>query len=62
VNYKIIKAGWMKWRSALRVLGDHRFPIKLKGEFYKIVIRLALLYGIEYWAIKNQHFHKISIA
>lgn len=52
----------MKWRSAFRVLCDHRFPIKLKGEFYKIVIRPTLLYGIEYWAIKNQHIHEISIA
>ena len=34
----------IKWRSALRVLCDHRMPIKLKGKYYKIFIRLAILY------------------
>ena len=48
VNYRIIKVGWMKWKSALRVLCDHKFPIKLKGKFYNIAIRPAMLYGIEY--------------
>ena len=38
----------MKWKSALRVLCDHKFLIKLKGKFYKIAIRPAMLYGIEY--------------
>ena len=45
VNYRI-RGGWMKWRCASRVWYDCRIPIKL-GNFYKIAIRLTLLYGTE---------------
>jgi hypothetical protein len=51
----------MKWRCILGVLCDHRIPIKLKRKFYKIAIRLAMLYGINCWAIKKQHIHKMSV-
>lgn len=37
-------------------------PIKLKGRFYKISMRPIMLYHIEYWAMKKQHIHKISVA
>jgi hypothetical protein len=42
-----IKAGWLKWRQASSVLCDRRVPLKLKGEFYRIAIRPAMLYGAE---------------
>jgi hypothetical protein len=32
-----IKAGWMKWRQASRVLCDKRVPQKMKGKFYGVV-------------------------
>ena len=53
-----IKVGLMKWRSASRVLYNHRIPIKLKGKFYKTAIRLAILYGTKCWANKKQHIRK----
>ena len=43
-----IQTGWLKWRSATRLLCDKKFPIRLKGKFYRVAIRLALLYGIKY--------------
>jgi hypothetical protein len=60
VNHRI-NAGWMKWKNASRVLCDRRIPIKLKGKFYKIVIRLAMFYRIECWAINKQHVHKMNV-
>lgn len=37
----------MKWRLASGVLGDMKIPQKLKGKFYRVVVRPALLYGME---------------
>ena len=51
----------MKWRSALRVLCDRRIPIKLKGKFYKTVIRPAMLYGIKCWAVKRKNIQKMTV-
>jgi hypothetical protein len=42
-----IKAGWLKWRQASGVLCDHKVPLKIKGKFYRTVIRPAMLYGVE---------------
>ena len=42
-----ISAGWFKWRQASGVLCDRRVPQKLKGKFYRTVIRSAMLYGAE---------------
>uniref|UniRef100_A0A0A9EP40 Uncharacterized protein n=1 Tax=Arundo donax TaxID=35708 RepID=A0A0A9EP40_ARUDO len=37
----------MKWHQASDVLCDKRVPHKLKGRFYRMAIRLAMLYGAE---------------
>ena len=42
-----IQVGWMKWRAATGVLCDKRFPLRLKGKFYRTAIRPAMLYGSE---------------
>ena len=52
----------MKCRSALGLLCDSRIPIKLKRKFYNIAIQLAILYGIECWAIKKQRIHEMGVA
>jgi hypothetical protein len=42
-----IKASWLKWHQASGVLCDPRVPLKLKGKFYRTVIRPAMLYEAE---------------
>ncbi|KAF3661313.1 SKP1-like protein 21 [Capsicum annuum] len=42
-----IGAGWMKWKLASGVLCDKKVPPKLKGKFYRVVVRPAMLYGAE---------------
>jgi hypothetical protein len=57
-----IKAGWLKWRQASGVLCDPRVPLKLKGKFYRTVIRPALLYGAECWPTKRRHVQQLNVA
>jgi hypothetical protein len=42
-----IKVGWLKWRKAFGVLCDPMVPLKLKGKFYRTMIRLTMLYEAE---------------
>ncbi|KAM1079573.1 hypothetical protein ACFX2B_014121 [Malus domestica] len=37
-------------------------PLKLKGKFYRMAIRLATLHGTECWAVKHQHAYKMGVA
>ncbi|PHU12092.1 Chitin elicitor receptor kinase 1 [Capsicum chinense] len=49
-----IGAGWLKWRLASGVLCDKKVPTKLKGMFYRVVVRPGMLYGAECWLITYQ--------
>ncbi|XP_068203576.1 uncharacterized protein [Palaemon carinicauda] len=42
-----IQVGWDNWRAASGVLCDKRIPLRLKGKFYKTVLRPSMLYGTE---------------
>ncbi|KAG5592657.1 hypothetical protein H5410_043171 [Solanum commersonii] len=57
-----IGVAWMKWRLASGVLCDKKIPPKLKGKFYRVVVRPALLYGAECWPVKNTHVQKMHVA
>ena len=60
VNHRI-QAGWLKWRSATRVLCDRNIPLWLKEKFYRTAIRPFLLYDTEYWSIKIYQAQKMSV-
>jgi hypothetical protein len=32
----------------------------LKEKFYRTIVRSAMLYGTECWAVKNQHQNKVK--
>ncbi|KAG5593483.1 hypothetical protein H5410_043997 [Solanum commersonii] len=57
-----IGVAWMKWRLASGVLCDKKIPSRLKGKFYRVVVRPALLYGAECWPVKNAHVQKMHVA
>ncbi|KAE8726473.1 Glutathione reductase, cytosolic [Hibiscus syriacus] len=57
-----VNAGLLKWRVATRVLCDKKVPLKLKGKFYRMTIRPALVYGSECWAIKKDHVRRMEAA
>ena len=50
------------WRQASGVLCDKRVPQKLKGKFYRMAIRSAMLYGAECWHTKRRHVQQLSVA
>ena len=57
-----IKCGWTKWREASGILCDKRIPIRLKGKFYKAMVRLAMMYGTECWAVGRKIEQRMSVA
>ncbi|GKD27889.1 hypothetical protein Tco_1234103 [Tanacetum coccineum] len=56
-----IKATWTKWRAATRVLCDRNVSLKLKGKFYRVVIRPAMLYGLECWPITKALANRVEV-
>ncbi|XP_070019458.1 uncharacterized protein [Nicotiana sylvestris] len=57
-----IGVGWMKWRLASGVLCDKRVPPIPKGKFYKAVVKLTIMNGLECWLVKNSHTQKMKVA
>ena len=56
-----IQADWLKWRVATRVLCDKKFPCRLKGKFYRVAIRPALLYGTQCWPVKKVFEQRMEV-
>ncbi|KAK4347380.1 hypothetical protein RND71_033719 [Anisodus tanguticus] len=56
----IPKKGSFKLASG--VLCDKKVPPKLKGKFYRVVVRPAMLYGAECWPVKISHIQKMKVA
>lgn len=57
-----IGRGWAKWRAASGVLCDRKVPVKLKGKFYRVAIRPAMLYGSECWPITKAQANRVEVA
>ncbi|GJW91832.1 retrovirus-related pol polyprotein LINE-1 [Tanacetum coccineum] len=57
-----IQVGWLKWRAATRILYDKKVPLKLKGKFYRVAIRPAMLYGSECWSLTKVQANRMEVA
>ena len=57
-----VQSGWLRWRRASGVLCDKKVPAKLKGKFYKVVVRPTLLYDSKCWPITKAQEQKLSVA
>ena len=49
-----IKVAWSRWRDLSGVIYDKKVPMKLKSKMYKTVVRPAMIYGSECWALRKQ--------
>ena len=41
---------------------DRRVPLRLKGKYYSTVVRPAINYSSERWAVKKTHEQKLRVA
>ncbi|KAL1454815.1 hypothetical protein WDU94_008949 [Cyamophila willieti] len=57
-----VAAAWMNWKKMTGVLCDKRMSLRMKGKTYKTVVRPALMYGAETWAMKKVHERKMEVA
>ncbi|GJZ48686.1 ataxia telangiectasia mutated family protein [Tanacetum coccineum] len=57
-----IQVGWLKWRAATGFLCDKNVPLKLKGKFYRVAIRPAILYGSECWSLTKAQANRMEVA
>ncbi|GJV57816.1 retrovirus-related pol polyprotein LINE-1 [Tanacetum coccineum] len=48
--------------AASGVMCDRRIPLKLKGKFYRVAIRPAMLYGSECWPITKAQANRVEVA
>ena len=54
-----IKVAWSRWRDLPGVIYDKKVPMKLKSKLYKTVVRPAMLYGSECWALRKQEEQRL---
>jgi len=57
-----IRVGWLKWKHDTGVLHDKRMPVGLKGKVYRTIVRPAMLYGSECWALKKTQIQRLLVA
>lgn len=61
INHRV-NCGWMNWRRLSAVLCDRKISGNMKGRLYKRVVRPALMYGAETWAITKAQERKLEVA
>ena len=54
--------GWMKLKEVSGVICDMKMPVELKDKVFKTIIRPAMMYGSECWAVKKKHDSKLNSA
>ena len=57
-----ITIGWMKWKEVFGVMRDRKMPVKLKDNVFKTIIRPAMTYGSECWAVKKKDENTLNSA
>ncbi|KFD54502.1 hypothetical protein M513_04649 [Trichuris suis] len=56
-----IQTAWQKWKTLTGVLCNKKLPRKLKSSVYRTVMRPAVLYGSECWAITNKDEQRLNV-
>ena len=57
-----IQSGWKNWKRISGILCDRRISFRVKGKVYQTVVRLAMMYGAETWAMKKAQEKKLYVA
>ena len=59
---KRVQAGWGAWKRIKGVMCDKTVTDKLKGRLYKVIVRPALLYGMETVAVTKTQEKRMEVA
>ena len=57
-----IQSRWKNGESVSGILCDRRISFRVKGKVYKTVVRPAIVYGAETWAVKKAQEKKLDVA
>ena len=55
-----IQSGWENWKRVSGILCDRRISLRVKGKVYKTVVRPAMMYSAETWAVKKAQEKKVG--
>ena len=50
------------WKRVSGILCDRRIRLRVKGKVYKTVVRPAMMYGADTWAVKKAQEKKLDVA
>ena len=59
---KRVQEGWNGWRRVLEVICDRRLPARVKGKVYSLVVRPAMVYGLETVAVTKKQVKEMEVA
>ena len=57
-----VQSGWKNWKRMSGELCIRKMNAKIKGKVYRTVVRPALMYGAETWALKQAQENKLEVA
>ena len=57
-----LQSGWKNWKRISGILCDRRIRFRVKWKIYKTVVRLAMVYSAETWAMKKTQEKKLDVA
>ena len=58
---KRTQCGWNNWMKMSGVLCDKRVPPHVKGNIHKMIVQLAMLYGMETVPVTNSRVKKLEV-
>ena len=59
---KRLQARWNGWRRVSGVICDKRLPAKVKGKVYSLMVRPAMVYGLETVAVTKKQVEEMEVA
>ena len=58
---KRVQAGWKGWRKVSIVICERRLPARVKGKVYSLVVRPAMVYGLETVAATKKQVEEMEV-
>ena len=59
---KRVQAGWNEWRRVSGVICDRRLPARVKKKVYSLVVRPAMVHGLETVAVTKKQVEEMEVA